>query len=80
MRVLLKNKQYITDVHFWGLTDNQSWFNKWPINPRVDYPTLFDRNNTPKAAYYDLLRMAPNQPPAGASICSFLIALCVQAH
>lgn len=35
---------------------------QWPIRGRTDYPTLFDRALEPKAMYYDLLRMAPNQP------------------
>lgn len=34
----------ITRITFWGTHDGQSWKNNWPVNGRVDYPLLFDRN------------------------------------
>jgi hypothetical protein len=50
------------------LLNAQSWYNKWPIRTRKDYPTLFDRKHEPKPHFYDILRIAPNQPPEGTYI------------
>lgn len=67
-KMLLRQKDIITDVHMWGVSDKDSWYNKWPIRGRTDYPCLFNRQYEAKPQYYDLLRMAPNQPPAGTVI------------
>jgi len=46
--LLLKYKENVSRVTLWGLTDNQSWRNDWPIAGRVDYPLLFNRDYRPK--------------------------------
>ncbi len=43
-KILLNHKESISRVTLWGVTDNQSWRNYWPIDGRTDYPLLFDRN------------------------------------
>lgn len=48
--MLVKHKDKISRVNFWGLTDRNSWLNNWPVKGRTDYPLLFDRNYQPKAA------------------------------
>lgn len=49
--VLLKHKDNISRVTFWGVNDGNSWKNNHPIKGRTDYPLLFDRQNRPKMAY-----------------------------
>ncbi|GLR19528.1 beta-xylanase [Portibacter lacus] len=48
--LLLKHKAKVSRVTLWGVNDNQTWRNNWPIEGRRDYPLLFNRDNTPKPA------------------------------
>jgi endo-1,4-beta-xylanase len=50
-KVLIKHKDKISRVTFWGVNDSHSWLNGWPIKGRTNYPLLFDRNFKPKTAY-----------------------------
>lgn len=43
-RLFIKHQDKIRRVTMWGVTDNQSWKNDFPIKGRTDYPLLFDRN------------------------------------
>jgi len=38
-------------VTFWGVSDDQSWKNNFPMRGRTDYPLLFDREHKPKSCY-----------------------------
>lgn len=46
--LFLKHEDKISRVTFWGLTDQDSWLNNWPIRGRTAYPLLFDKEGTPK--------------------------------
>lgn len=54
-KILLKHRDKIDRVTFWGVSDDASWLNDFPINGRTNYPLLFDRKHEPKAAYFRLL-------------------------
>ena len=56
--ILLKHRDVVTRVTFWGVHDGYSWKNNWPIPGRTNYPLLFDRNYQPKPAYYAVIREA----------------------
>lgn len=56
--ILLAHKDTVSRVTFWGVNDGHSWKNNWPMRGRTDYPLLFDRENRPKKAYYDLIDLA----------------------
>jgi endo-1,4-beta-xylanase len=56
--VLMKHKDAVTRVTFWGVHDGYSWKNDWPIKGRTNYPLLFDRNYKPKQAYYSVIKTA----------------------
>lgn len=49
MNLFLKHSDKITRVTAWGISDDDSWKNGWPIKGRSDYPLLFDRSLQPKA-------------------------------
>ena len=49
--VFLKNRDKISRVTFWGVTDDSSWLNDWPVAGRTSYPLLFDRAVKPKPAF-----------------------------
>lgn len=54
-QVMLDHKDAVGRVTFWGINDGHSWKNGWPMEGRTDYPLLFDRNNKPKAVFYEII-------------------------
>ena len=54
-KLLLKYKDKIGRVTFWGVNDGQSWLNGWPVPGRTNYPLLFDREFKPKPAFYKVI-------------------------
>jgi len=55
--LFLKYQNKISRVTFWGITDKQTWLNKWPIKGRTNYPLLFDRKYQKKEAYSSLIKL-----------------------
>ncbi|MBM1107269.1 endo-1,4-beta-xylanase [Aurantibacter crassamenti] len=51
-----KNK--IDRVTFWGIKDDMSWKNGYPIPGRTNYPLLFNRDATPKTARNSILMVS----------------------
>jgi len=49
--ILIKHKDKIDRVTFWGATDDDSWKNDFPVVGRVNHPLLFDRSLNKKSAY-----------------------------
>lgn len=45
----------IDAVTFWGVCDNDSWLNGFPVRGRRNYPLLFDDNGRAKEAYYSVM-------------------------
>jgi endo-1,4-beta-xylanase len=45
-----KNKDVITSVTFWGVSDDQTWLDNEPVPGRDDFPLLYDDQHQPKAA------------------------------
>jgi endo-1,4-beta-xylanase len=45
----------ITGVTFWGLADDYTWLDNFPVAGRKNYPLLFDVNLVPKAAYFKVI-------------------------
>ena len=57
-RLFLKHQDKISRVTTWGVTDNHSWKNNWPIRGRNDYPLLFDRDYQPKPVVKTIIEEA----------------------
>jgi endo-1,4-beta-xylanase len=57
-KLFLKQKKNIRRVTLWGVTDNQSWKNDFPIKGRTDYPLLFDRQFNAKPVVEKLIKLA----------------------
>lgn len=51
-----KHRDKISRVTFWGVTDNDSWLNNWPMRGRTSYPLLFDRQYQPKPAFNAVIK------------------------
>lgn len=45
----------ITSVTFWGLADDRTWLDNFPVTGRKNYPLLFDTNLNPKKAYFEII-------------------------
>jgi len=60
-RVFLKHREVISRVTFWGVADQDSWLNDWPVNGRTSYPLLFDRKHNPKPAFKNVIETAASQ-------------------
>lgn len=56
-KILLKHRDKISRVTFWGVDDSHSWLNGFPIRNRTNYPLLFDRALEPKKAYQAVLNL-----------------------
>jgi endo-1,4-beta-xylanase len=56
--VFFKNRESLTRVTFWGVTDANSWLNNWPVKGRTSYPLLFDRQCQPKPAFDAVIKVA----------------------
>lgn len=46
-----KYKDVITGVTFWGVADDSTWKDDFPVRGRKDWPLLFDVNHQPKKAF-----------------------------
>ena len=57
-KIFLKHKDKVSRVTFWGIHDNQSWKNNWPIRGRTNYCLLYDRNYNPKPVVDALIELA----------------------
>ncbi|WP_029292541.1 endo-1,4-beta-xylanase [Chryseobacterium hispalense] len=56
-RLFIKHQDKIRRVTMWGVTDNQSWKNDFPIKGRTDYPLLFDRNFKAKPVVEKIIQL-----------------------
>lgn len=56
-KLFIKHQDKISRVTFWGVNDNQTWLNDFPIKGRTNYPLLFDREFKPKKAYFSILNL-----------------------
>ena len=54
-KVFQEYSDVIERVTFWGLRDNHSWKNNYPVQGRADYPLLFDARGNPKPAFWAVL-------------------------
>lgn len=48
-------KNDITSVTFWGISDNHTWLDNFPVSGRKNYPFLFGMNYNPKKAYFSVI-------------------------
>ena len=55
--ILLKHKDTVSRVTFWGVYDKTSWLNDWPVRGRTSYPLLFDRNYQLKPAFDAVIKV-----------------------
>lgn len=55
--IFYRKKDKIDRVTMWGIYDDMSWKNGYPIPNRTNYPLLWDRNKQPKPAFDAVLKV-----------------------
>lgn len=54
-RIFRAFKDDISGVTLWGMADNHTWLDNFPVQGRKNYPLLFDLNLVPKQAYFTII-------------------------
>jgi endo-1,4-beta-xylanase len=49
-----KNAAIITSVTLWGVSDDATWLDTFPVDNRNNYPLLFDDNHQPKQSVVEI--------------------------
>ncbi len=60
-RIFYNRRDKIDRVTLWGLTDDRSWKNGYPVPGRTNYPLLFNRDYSAKPAVNALLSIPEEQ-------------------
>jgi endo-1,4-beta-xylanase len=55
------NRPRVTSVSLWGIADNHTWLNTFPVN-RTNHPLLFDRVGNPKWAFWTVVSPSITPP------------------
>ncbi|WP_354579167.1 endo-1,4-beta-xylanase [Hymenobacter sp. UYP22] len=55
-RVFRDYKNVLTGVTFWNVSDKYSWLDTYPVAGRKNYPLLFDQNQQPKKAFWEVVQ------------------------
>jgi endo-1,4-beta-xylanase len=53
--VLRKYKNLITGVTFWGVADDATWLDNFPVKGRKNFPLLFDIYHKPKKVFWEII-------------------------
>ena len=53
--IFRQQKDKLTGVTFWNLSDRYSWLDNFPVRGRKNYPLLFDADLQPKKAYWNVI-------------------------
>lgn len=54
-RVFRDYKDELSSLTFWNISDRRSWLDNFPVRNRKDFPLLFDQNEAPKDAYWEVV-------------------------
>ena len=56
-KIYYKHRAQIGRITVWGVCDENSWLNGWPIAGRTNYPLLFDRNYEAKPIVNEIINI-----------------------
>lgn len=54
-KIFRDNKDVISGITFWNISDANTWLDRYPVLGRKNYPLLFDQNLKPKKAYWKVV-------------------------
>ena len=55
--IYYKHRSQIGRITLWGVSDENSWLNGWPIKGRTNYALLFDRQYKAKPVVNDIIKL-----------------------
>lgn len=47
-------RDVITNVTFWGVADDRTWLDNFPVKGRKNWPLIFDENHQPKNSFWKI--------------------------
>lgn len=56
-QIYARHRHQISRITTWGVSDDDSWMNNWPIKGRTAYPLLFDRKYRQKPVIKDIYKL-----------------------
>lgn len=54
-RVFREYKDLVDCVTLWGVADDETWLDNFPVRNRKNWPLLFDENHEPKESFYEIM-------------------------
>ena len=54
-KILREYKDVVDCVTIWGVADDATWLDNFPVRNRKNWPLLFDENHEPKEALYEIM-------------------------
>lgn len=54
-KIFREYKNIISNVTFWGVADDYTWLDNFPVRNRKNWPLLFDINHQPKEAFWEII-------------------------
>lgn len=54
-KIFREYKDVINTVTLWGVADDETWLDNFPVQGRKNWPLLFDENHKPKEALYAIM-------------------------
>ncbi|MDO7876714.1 endo-1,4-beta-xylanase [Hymenobacter sp. ASUV-10] len=55
-KVFRDYKDVLTGITFWNISDKYTWLDTYPVPGRKNYPLLFDQQQKPKKAYWEVVK------------------------
>jgi len=55
-RVFRDYRDVLTGITFWNISDKYTWLDTYPVPGRKNYPLLFDQQQKPKKAYWEVVK------------------------
>lgn len=56
-KIFKEYHQHIDSVTLWGVADNYTWLDNFPVRNRKNWPMLFDENHQPKEAFWRIVHL-----------------------
>ncbi|GAA0286108.1 endo-1,4-beta-xylanase [Gracilibacillus halotolerans] len=56
-KIFKEYHKHIDSVTLWGVADNYTWLDNFPVRNRKNWPMLFDENHEPKEAFWRIVHL-----------------------
>lgn len=56
-KLFIEYSDIISGVTFWGIADDATWLDNFPVQNRDNWPLLFDENHLPKESFWRIIEL-----------------------